>query len=211
MNQLKTQSSWKESFASVNITTWELPQIVADEDPEEESQEAVRDPHEWMALAEAMPGIAPEMVDLGFREIDRAMNWNRGIERYPEAARDLNFIKASKEAFVRNNESNSMLVQLNSDQSRVISFVNSALNSLTEAKLAIVIGAAGTGKSCIINEIVRLIGNEKVLLMAPTGVAANNINGQTIHSAYGCLTINRGTREPRNFSNFRKRWQLSRS
>lgn len=54
-------------------------------------------------------------------------------------------------------------------------------------KLAIIQGKAGTEKSCIINEMVTRIhfkieGNS-TLLMAPTGVAANNINVQTLHSA----------------------------
>ena len=57
-------------------------------------------------------------------------------------------------------------------------------------------GAAGSGKSCTINvlkEIVHLIllrsGDNTecphILLCAPTGTAAININGQTLHSAFG--------------------------
>ncbi|RHZ86693.1 hypothetical protein Glove_46g75 [Diversispora epigaea] len=46
-------------------------------------------------------------------------------------------------------------------------------------------GSAGTGKSFIINLILNDLKNfhKEYLLMAPTGVAAHNINGQTIHSA----------------------------
>ena len=51
------------------------------------------------------------------------------------------------------------------------------------------------GKSCVINEMVRRInsyfGCDVTLLMAPTGVAAKNIAGQTIHSA---LRINASQR-----------------
>src|SRR5271154_1569708 len=48
-----------------------------------------------------------------------------------------------------------------------------------------VTGSAGTGKSFIVNLIVNLLNNtnQKYLLMAPTGVAAQNIGGQTIHSS----------------------------
>lgn len=54
-------------------------------------------------------------------------------------------------------------------------------------RLDIIQGKAGTGKSCVINEMVTRIhskceGNAS-LLMAPTEVAANNIIGQTLHSA----------------------------
>ncbi|GBB91982.1 hypothetical protein RclHR1_19480001, partial [Rhizophagus clarus] len=46
-------------------------------------------------------------------------------------------------------------------------------------------GSAGTGKSFITQQIVNFLTkkNIKYLLMAPTGVAAKNIDGQTIHSA----------------------------
>lgn len=46
-------------------------------------------------------------------------------------------------------------------------------------------GSAGTGKSFMIQQIVNFLQskNTKYLLMAPTGVAAQNVGGQTIHSA----------------------------
>ena len=46
-------------------------------------------------------------------------------------------------------------------------------------------GSAGTGKSFMIQQIITYLTNRniKYLLMAPTGVAAKNINGHTIHSA----------------------------
>ena len=46
-------------------------------------------------------------------------------------------------------------------------------------------GSAGTGKSFLLNLIVNDLKNKKsnYLLMAPTGIAATNIGGETIHSA----------------------------
>jgi hypothetical protein len=46
-------------------------------------------------------------------------------------------------------------------------------------------GSSGTGKSFIINLIINELNhkNQEYLLMAPTGIAAQNIGGQTIHSA----------------------------
>ncbi|CAB4473814.1 unnamed protein product [Rhizophagus irregularis] len=46
-------------------------------------------------------------------------------------------------------------------------------------------GSAGTGKSFMIQQIISFLTskNIKYLLMAPTGVAATNVDGQTIHSA----------------------------
>jgi ATP-dependent exoDNAse (exonuclease V) alpha subunit len=47
-------------------------------------------------------------------------------------------------------------------------------------------GKAGTGKSFIVNEIIRELTElgRNVVAVAPTGIAANNINGQTIHSMF---------------------------
>lgn len=47
-----------------------------------------------------------------------------------------------------------------------------------------VTGRAGTGKSTLLNYF-RSITKKKVAVLAPTGVAAVNINGQTIHSFFG--------------------------
>ena len=69
-------------------------------------------------------------------------------------------------------------------------------NPLPIAPLCMVDGAAGAGKSCtinILNEIVQLIMQQTgdnpecphILLCAPTGTAAVNIKGQTLHSAFG--------------------------
>ena len=58
---------------------------------------------------------------------------------------------------------------------------------MPEPMRMIILGGAGTGKSVTIQKIANHVnsrlGNGSVLLMAPTGVAAFNINGCTIHSA----------------------------
>src|SRR3989339_2166397 len=45
-------------------------------------------------------------------------------------------------------------------------------------------GKAGTGKSTLLNYF-RLITKKKIVVLAPTGVAALNVNGETIHSFFG--------------------------
>lgn len=45
--------------------------------------------------------------------------------------------------------------------------------------MCLVMGEAGTGKSCILRVVESKYGSGSVLIMAPTGVA----NGQNIHSA----------------------------
>ena len=81
-------------------------------------------------------------------------------------------------------------------QARGLVKARNGKNPLPTPPLVMVDGAAGSGKSFTINilkEVVQLIlqqpGNDPdcphVLLCAPTGTAAVNIKGQTLHSAFG--------------------------
>ena len=63
-----------------------------------------------------------------------------------------------------------------------------------------VIGAAGTGKSVLVNTIVTAIRslfnhNDAVLVAAPTGAAAHNVGGTTIHRMFG-INIWKADKEP---------------
>jgi len=76
---------------------------------------------------------------------------------------------------------------MNEKQELALRLVASSLQKSTQLKL-IVTGAGGTGKSFLISTIVKYanyyFGSPKsTLLMAPTGVAAFNIGGTTIHKA----------------------------
>ena len=47
-----------------------------------------------------------------------------------------------------------------------------------------VTGRAGTGKSTLLN-IIRRTTEKKIAILAPTGIAALNVKGQTLHSFFG--------------------------
>lgn len=48
-------------------------------------------------------------------------------------------------------------------------------------------GNAGTGKSFVVKHVIEMLTKmrSKIIALAPTGIAANNIGGQTIHSMFG--------------------------
>lgn len=52
-------------------------------------------------------------------------------------------------------------------------------------KCAVVTGAAGTGKSFVIRKLQEVYGEMELLTCAPTGTAAKNIEGLTIHKLFG--------------------------
>lgn len=77
-------------------------------------------------------------------------------------------------------------MQLTEEQARV---VNSALTSDTPVFIT---GGAGTGKSVILRHVLEELSKTKrVAVAAPTGMAAENVNGVTVHSMFG-LPTNRG-------------------
>jgi PIF1-like helicase len=79
-------------------------------------------------------------------------------------------------------------LNLPNDQLHVLSTIKNILGPKTQKNkypYFFITGSGGTGKAFIINLITKDLKSKrsKYLLLAPTGVAAQNIGGQTIHSA----------------------------
>jgi len=68
-------------------------------------------------------------------------------------------------------------------------------------------GKAGTGKSFIVKQAIELLQSQgkKIVALAPTGVAANNIGGQTIHSFFSLNPFGISNYESVNFLKSQKR------
>lgn len=61
------------------------------------------------------------------------------------------------------------------------------IEAAEQGKNLFLTGKAGTGKSFIVREAIgklKVLG-DRIVAVAPTGIAANNIDGQTIHSLFG--------------------------
>ena len=63
---------------------------------------------------------------------------------------------------------------------------NTALNILKTGQNVFLTGSAGTGKTYILNEYILYLKSRKIFptIVAPTGIAASHLNGQTIHSYF---------------------------
>lgn len=70
-------------------------------------------------------------------------------------------------------------VELSSEQQKVADAV------LEQGTSVFVTGRAGTGKSTLLQYLVGELGRKHTAVTAPTGVAALNVGGQTLHSLFG--------------------------
>ena len=63
---------------------------------------------------------------------------------------------------------------------------NTALNILKSGKSVFLTGSAGTGKTYILNQFISYLKSRKIIptIVAPTGIAASHLNGQTIHAFF---------------------------
>ena len=61
-----------------------------------------------------------------------------------------------------------------------------ALKILKTGQNVFLTGSAGTGKTHILNDFVLYLKSRKIIptIVAPTGIAASHLNGQTIHSYF---------------------------
>lgn len=65
---------------------------------------------------------------------------------------------------------------------------NEAMDLLLKGQNIFLTGEAGTGKSFLLNQFVTKVRHKNVLLTAPTGIAALNINGATLHRTFHLAT-----------------------
>ena len=180
-----------------------------DQEPSEDEQEEYR--YDWMRLAEMGPTRnIDSSVDLGTRDVDRNHDWiNDGRQYYSvnNLAGVNNFIQQASDEdrnYGNRSECNDFVDHqtLNENQKSVFKRIETHYSDIlagkqVEALRMIIMGTAGTGKSYLIRAIrgrLRTMAGSgsksPVVVLAPTGVAAFNINGVTIHSMLSIPIIN---------------------
>ncbi|XP_023317653.1 uncharacterized protein LOC111694302 [Trichogramma pretiosum] len=147
---------------------------------------------------EMVSSTVTEKVDqcLGQRLIDLTYDWSLGGCKFPSFDEVSAFLKSFKNTeimpLVKEIRDN---LTLSSDQLMVLNICRRQIENFNRVnnndemyKRIIVQGKAGSGKSTIIhsivNEIKNAFGENSVALVAPTGAAALNIGGTTIHAYF---------------------------
>ena len=146
----------------------------------------VEDVDQWMTVLDVERPIQLAAGLLPVQQLD----WKAASEAYhhliPSAKSFLIESKAQvlQQQHLQNPPSCVDPAKLNTDQRTVYNSVLDHMNSADNRPLhALVLGTAGTGKSYLIHCLEQIL-SAQCMVLAPTGVAALNINGQTIHSFF---------------------------
>ena len=65
--------------------------------------------------------------------------------------------------------------------------MQSAINAVSKKQSVFITGRAGTGKSTLLTYLIQEVLKDNYVVVAPTGVAAINVGGSTIHKFFGFL------------------------
>ncbi|KAK3923180.1 ATP-dependent DNA helicase [Frankliniella fusca] len=168
----------------------ENPDVVANED--------------WMIAQRITANISSADVNPGMREVDLNYDWHANSHSY-DCYGDLKYLEKFIENEKKNYEETENIIEdlpdinFSTEQTLVKNVMERQIEALKNGitddgipKKVLVQGKAGTGKSLLIrylvNEATREFGQGSVLLLGPTGVAAVNVGGATIHSALSIPT-----------------------
>ncbi|XP_034254728.1 uncharacterized protein LOC117653267 [Thrips palmi] len=199
--------TWKEIYENENIHKKvdrlnDLPMIDPIE-PNESSDSNTEDDtndnlEEFMILSRIGPKNNVPEIELGLRQIDSDHDWSSSSNKYKEYG-SLDELAKFIDNTKREHKEDDSIAHFNCDdyefsdeQKAVIEQVNEQISAVLigethPIRFTIVQGKAGTGKSVLIRYIkwtaeTTLRKRGSVLLVAPTGVTALNIGGETIHT-----------------------------
>ncbi|KAF5711868.1 ATP-dependent DNA helicase PIF1 [Fusarium mundagurra] len=177
------------------------PQLILEEEFEEDpdDEDEVPEPS-WEALGAGLPQDEPHVEEvpmLGNRPIDLTYDWSDNIGKFPQLCiQKREYWKSLRDNYSQQPESSvgdDAVASLNPEQRLVFDlFVNHLDQTLNpnyrpnpRPLLVQVDGQGGTGKSYLIHVLSSALNSRQrdcVVRAAPTGIAANAINGSTLHS-----------------------------
>ena len=184
-----------------------------DDDPVQEDPETSNDPddqnipedmQDLLAATKRPDGLNLDEMDNNIKHKGLNYDWNKSYTELPEHLKNgAEFIEQQLQRMNPTNKGESKIVvprKLHHDQQQIFCYVMTKLKEWTEKArsnrktkfkpLRLTIqGVAGSGKSVIIRTIAKIIRDmfkchDTVLVAAPTGTAAFNIGGETIHRSF---------------------------
>ncbi|XP_054265125.1 uncharacterized protein LOC128987987 [Macrosteles quadrilineatus] len=148
-----------------------------------------------MVVAGKGPTDNVAVVEPGHRDVDLQHDWFSSSLDYGDHQHLLTFLSSHKDQSpIADLQNSDHFVNLTNSQQKVMDILEDQIvaeinfsQDVPSTQLTIVQGKAGCGKSTLIQtmtaKLTETLTSESFLLLAPTGSAALNINGTTIHSA----------------------------
>ena len=135
-----------------------------------------RPTEEWMLICQQNADLQPSM------DTQDGIYWTLAAHSYPTLEEAPSFISQQRQAAGQHVFTTSANpANLQGKQQQVYTIVQQHQSANSPPPLRIIVsGTAGTGKSYLIH-CLRLLLQRQLLVAAPTGVAAFNIDGQTLH------------------------------
>ncbi|XP_055329698.1 uncharacterized protein LOC129582250 [Paramacrobiotus metropolitanus] len=199
--------SWEELyeehqlFPQVNVKDADNEQLNEDSEDDADINEQVTEQEEYMVLQGYGPRSNVPNIELGTRQIDRETDWTAAYALYDHIGEICSFLDTKKqEADTVDAPAAVPNFQLSEEQRNALDYFQQQIASQVDDRCCIVQGKAGSGKSVLLSSMQSLLrdtphyGNNCYLLLGPTGVAADNINGSTIHSKLR-IPVNRTFRD----------------
>ena len=154
-----------------------LSSLLQEQTEQHYSQPPTRAVEEWMLVCQRNADLQPNI------ESEQEVDWTRAARAYTNIEEMPSFISrqratAGQRAFTTSADPR----QLQGKQLQVYTIVQQHMEAERLSPLRMIVsGTAGTGKSYLIH-CLRLLLGDKMCVAAPTGVAAFNIEGHTLHS-----------------------------
>lgn len=194
---LEGYESWAELYEHEELDVIRGIGIERDAEFECEDEESEENPvHIEQNLFEMLSSYqnCPDIEELGSRLIDVAYEWKTAGNDCPTMENVEEFLSNYKNEMLENKIVDDGNVKFSDDQSTVLKLVDSQLDNIigqsdnSISRRTLVQGKAGSGKSTVIKEIVKRVrsqlGTNSIEVVAPTGVAAINVDGKTLHSLF---------------------------
>ena len=148
-----------------------------EQDIGQQNAEPLRPLEEWMLICQRNVDLQPDT------DSPQDVDWIQAAQSYPNVEEAPSFVSQQRQAAgqqVFNTTADP--VNLQGKQLQVYTIVQHHHSAVDPPSLRMIVsGTAGTGKSYVIH-CLRLLLQHQLCVAAPTGVAAFNVNGHTLHS-----------------------------
>ena len=144
---------------------------------QQHNQHPPRAVEEWMLICQRNAQLQPRT------DSQEDVDWTQAAQAYPNLEEMPTFICRQRESAAEHSFTTSADPQhLQGKQLQAYTLVQEHAEAEAQPPLRMIVsGTAGTGKSYLIH-CLRLLLNRRVRVTTPTGVAAFNIEGHTLHS-----------------------------